>query len=97
MTKVELYLDNVLNQLTSTLPASFTWNTAACADGTHTLRSTAYDGAGNAASSADVSVTVQNTVAKDTIAPTAQITSPAGGTVVGRTQKIYVVASEMSE
>jgi thermitase len=94
VTTVELYLDNALSQVTSQLPASFTWDTLACADGTHTLHATGYDSAGNAGASADVSVTVQNTVATDTIAPTAQITSPAEGTVVGRTQKFYVVASD---
>ena len=75
------------------MPASFAWDTFASANGTHTLHAIGYDGAGNSGLSADVSVNVQN-VAADTIAPTAQITSPAEGTVVGRTQKIYAVASD---
>jgi thermitase len=94
VTKVELYLDGALSNVTSQLPASFTWNTLACADGIHTLHATGYDSAGNAGASVDVSVTVQNTVATDKIAPTAQITSPLTGTIVGKTQKVYPIGSD---
>ena len=93
VTKVELYLDNILSQVTSLLPASFTWNTLASANGTHALHAIGYDRAGNSGLSADVSVTVQNAAA-DTIAPTAQITSPLAGTVVGKTQKVYPIGSD---
>jgi thermitase len=93
VTKVELYLDNALSQVTSLLPASFTWDTLASANGTHTLHAIGYDGAGNSGVSADVSVNVQNTAA-DTIAPIAQITTPIDGTVVGRTQKVYTANAD---
>jgi thermitase len=93
VTKVELYLDGILSNVTSQLPASFTWDTLASANGTHALHAIGYDSAGNSGLSADVSVTVQN-AAPDTIAPTVQITSPLAGTVVGKTQKVYPVASD---
>ncbi|MBA3650142.1 MAG: Ig-like domain-containing protein [Chthoniobacterales bacterium] len=93
VTKVELYLDNALSNVTTLLPASFTWDTIASTNGTHILHATAYDSAGNAGASADVNVNVQN-VAADTIASTAQITSPAAGTVVGKTQKVYPIGSD---
>jgi thermitase len=95
VTRVELYLDNALTNVSSAVPATFDWDTSTTADGVHTLRSIAYDAAGNAGTSADVSVSVQNAPATlDTIDPTAQITSPAGGARVARNQKVYTVTSD---
>jgi Subtilase family/Bacterial Ig domain/Fervidolysin N-terminal prodomain len=96
VTKVELYIDNALSNTISQAPASFAWDTSTAANGTHVLRSLAYDAAGNSAASADINVNVQNNVAvtPDTLPPTAQITSPTDGAVVGRNQKIYTVTTD---
>jgi hypothetical protein len=96
VTKVECYLDNALIGVAAQAPASFAWNTLQTANGTHTLRSLAYDSAGNVGTSQDVSVSVQNSapVVTDTIAPTAQITSPGDGSSVGRSLKIYTATSD---
>jgi subtilisin family serine protease len=96
VTKVELYVDDVLNNTSPQAPASFSWDTTTFSNATHTLRSLAYDAAGNVGTSADVSVNVQNNVAitTDTTPPTAQITSPANGATTGRNLKVYTVTSD---
>jgi YD repeat-containing protein len=72
------------------------WNTTTSTDGTHTLRSLAYDAVGNVGTSTDANVNVQNNVAvtTDTTPPTAQITSPANGATVGRNLKVYTAAND---
>ncbi len=95
VTKVELYLDGVLAATSNSAPASFAWDTTGEANGTHTLRSMAYDAAGNVGNSATVSVNVQNVViVPDATLPTALITSPTAGTVVGRTLKVYTQTTD---
>lgn len=95
VTKVELYLDGALAATASSAPASFAWDTKGVANGTHILRSVAYDAAGNAGNSADVSVNVQNVVlVADSTLPTALITSPTAGTVVSRTLKVYTQTTD---
>ena len=71
-------------------------DTTGLANGLHTLHSLAYDSAGNSGASSDVSVDVENNaaVSTDTIPPTAQITSPTDGVVVGRNQKIYTATTD---
>src|SRR5439155_20520526 len=59
-------------------PYSVTWNTTTAANGTHQLTALARDSSGNTATSASVSVTVNN----DTTPPTATMTAPAGGSTV---------------
>ena len=58
-------------------PFTAAWATGGSSAGTHVLTARATDAAGNQATSAPVSVTVDNT------APTVSISSPAGGTVSG--------------
>jgi hypothetical protein len=95
VTKVELYLDGVLSASGSQAPASFAWDTTGVANGTHTLRSLAYDAAGNAGASADVSVNVQNiALVQDSQLPTALITSPTAGTIVARNLKVYTQTTD---
>jgi thermitase len=95
VTKIEGYVDGQLIGSSATAPASFAWNTAGYANGTHSLQSIAYDAAGNVGKSAVVSVTVQNAaVTTDTTPPTVQITSPVSGSVVSGNQKIYVTATD---
>jgi subtilisin family serine protease len=60
--KVELYVDGTLAGTDTTSPYSFSWNTTTVADGSHSLRTRAYDAAGNAGASATVGVTVSNAV-----------------------------------
>jgi beta-lactamase superfamily II metal-dependent hydrolase len=69
VTKVELYVDGALLATDTTSPYSWSWNTTTATNAPHTLSTTAYDAAGNSASSAVVTVTVNN--AGDTTPPTA--------------------------
>ena len=96
VTKIELYVDNVLADISSQVPLSFAWDTTGLANGLHTLHSLAYDSAGNTGASSDVSLDVENNVAvsTDTIPPTAQIMSPANGSIVGRKLKVSTSTSD---
>ncbi|TLY18754.1 MAG: hypothetical protein E6K68_10855, partial [Nitrospirae bacterium] len=60
------------------------WDTTLVANGNHTLTAVARDGTGNTATSAAVSVTVNNPV-PDTTPPTVAITAPAAGATVAGT------------
>ena len=63
VTRVELYIDGVLNSTDTTAPYSFTWDTSGVAAGTHALQARAYDAAGNIASATiDVNVAATNVV-----------------------------------
>ena len=70
VTRVEFYLDGGLQSSDTSSPYSWSWNTTAAANGTHSLMTKAYDAAGNVGSSTSVSVTVSNGGA-DTTPPTA--------------------------
>ncbi len=50
VTKVEFYLDNVLQGADAAAPYSFKWNTKKTSAGAHTITAKAYDAAGNTAS-----------------------------------------------
>lgn len=69
VTKVEIFLDNVLSATCTSSPCSWSWNTTTSANGSHALTSKAYDAANNVGSSTTVSVTVSNVA--DTTAPSA--------------------------
>lgn len=60
--KVEFYIDGVLKASDTTAPSPFTYSfdTLALANGTHTVMAKAYDKANNIANSASVTVTVSN-------------------------------------
>ena len=60
VTKVEFYLDNVLQTSDTSAPYSWGWNTTTASNGSHALSSKAYDAAGNIGSSSTVNVTVSN-------------------------------------
>ncbi len=81
VTRVDLYNGAKLIASSSTAPYSINWDTKTAADGAVTLTAFAYDKAGNKGSSANVSVTVRNTV--DSTTPTVSILSPTSGTVTG--------------
>jgi thermitase len=96
VTKIELYVDNVLANISSQVPLFYAWDTTGLANGLHTLHSLAYDSAGNTGASSDVSVDVENNpaVSTDTTPPIAQISSPIPGSIVKRSQKIYTATSD---
>ncbi len=54
--KVELYVDGVLTGTSSTAPFTIKWATRKAKAGMHTLKSKAYDGAGNVGVSSDLTV-----------------------------------------
>ena len=60
VSRVELYVDGSLHSTDTSSPYSFSWNTAAVANGSHSLQTRAYDAAGNSGSSGTVGVTVSN-------------------------------------
>ncbi len=94
VSKVEWYLDGALAGSSATASPTFSWDTTASGNGSHSLQGKAYDAAGNSSMSASVTVTVQNAVA-DTTPPTVQVTSPTSGTTVAsKTTKVYVTASD---
>jgi hypothetical protein len=56
VTKVELYVDGILQGVSTTVPFTTKWNTAKAAKGPHTLFCKAYDATGNVGVSQVVSV-----------------------------------------
>jgi hypothetical protein len=64
VTKVEFYLDGVLQSTDTTSPYSWSWNTATASNGSHTLTTKAYDAAANVGTSTGVAVTVSNATAQ---------------------------------
>ena len=71
-------------------PYSVPWNTASASDGSHTLRAVARDAAGNTTTSADVTVTVDNTP------PVVSITAPAADSGVSGAVTVSAGASDGS-
>jgi hypothetical protein len=78
---VKLLVDGASLGTDSSLPYTFSWNTRALSNGgTHTLAVEAYDNLGNVATTAPITVTVDN----DYTAPSVAISSPvSGGAVQG--------------
>ena len=90
VTKVEFYLNGVLQVSDSAAPYNFSWNTAAVANGVYILSAKAYDAAGNVGQSANVSVTVFN----DTTAPVVSISSPVNNSTAAGTVSVSASASD---
>jgi hypothetical protein len=62
--KVEFYIDGALKSTDTSAPYAYNWDTTVYANGTaHSIKAVAYDGAGNAASDDDTSVTVDQEAA----------------------------------
>jgi hypothetical protein len=93
VTKVELWVDGVLNTSTTSPSYGFGWNSASVTNAAHTLTVKAYDAAGNVGQ-ASVGVTVANVIVPDTQPPTVAITSPTNGAHVAPNTKINVSASD---
>lgn len=67
LAKVEFYVDSNLAATVTTVPYTFAWNTTTAAYGNHTLTAKAYDKAtpANVATSAGITVSVNNAIAGD--------------------------------
>ncbi|KKQ72227.1 MAG: fibronectin type III domain-containing protein [Candidatus Peregrinibacteria bacterium GW2011_GWC2_39_14] len=81
VTKVELYIDGVLDLTDTSSPYAFTLNTTSLTDGAHNLQAKAYDAANNVGNSSVVNLTVNNT-SPDVTAPVVVITSPLNAATV---------------
>jgi subtilisin family serine protease len=90
VSSVELLVDGVVSSTDSSAPYSFSWNSSAVPNGTHTLSARARDSQGNVGTSAPITVTVDN----DSTAPSVAITSPASGASVEGTVSIQAEASD---
>ena len=92
VTKVEFYLDSVLQSTSTVAPYSWSWNTTTATNASHNLTSKAYDAAANTGTSAIVTVTVSNVA--DTTPPSTSITAPANGATVSGTTSVTASASD---
>ena len=90
ISKVEFYVNGVLQATDSASPYTFNWNTKSIANGSYTLTVKAYDAAGNIGNSSSVLVSVNN----DKTAPTIFIVSPINKATVTGTQPIIVSAND---
>ena len=90
VSKVEFYVNGTLQSTDVSTPYLYSWNTASLAAGSYTLMAMAYNAAGNAVQSANVSVNV----AKDTTAPKVSVTAPANNATVSGTTTITASASD---
>ncbi len=93
VTKMEILIDGTIVAQGTAATISYSWNTLNYANGSHTIVARAYDAANNVGS-ASISVSVQNSTIADTTAPSVAITSPADGSTVSDTVKIYVSSSD---
>jgi chitinase len=78
VTRVEFYVNGVLQSSDTASPFLFSWNTSTLASGAYTLFARAYDAAGNVGQSGTVSLTV----AHDLTAPKVYLTAPGNGATV---------------
>jgi len=92
--RVEFRVDGAVVATDTSAPYGFTWNSASVANGGHALSSRAYDAAGNARTSANVSVTVSNGGGGDTTPPNTAVTAPAAGARVSGTVTFSASASD---
>lgn len=88
--KVEFYVNNVLQATDTASPYTFSWNTAALANGSYSLSAKAYDAAGNIGQSSSLSVSVSN----DKTAPTVSVTAPANNATVSGTVSVTATAAD---
>ena len=93
VSKVEFYRNGTLLAAGNVAPYSYNWNTTSVANGAYSLTAKAFDASNNVATSATVTVTVNNVTA-DTTAPATSITSPAAGATVSGSVNIAASASD---
>ena len=90
VTKIEFYVNGVLQATDIATPYVFSWNTATLSPGTYTLATKAYDAAGNVGGSENVSVTIVN----DTTPPVVTLAAPLNNATVRGTTTITANASD---
>lgn len=90
VTKIEFYVNGILEATDTSTPYLFSWDTSALAPGTYTLTTKAYDAAGNVGQSQSVTVTVAN----DVQAPTVSLATPANNTTVSGSVSISANATD---
>ncbi len=83
VTGVTFLVDGAAIGTDATSPYAVVWDTTSVANGSYDVAARAADAAGNSATSAAVTVTVDNTPPADTTPPSAVLTAPASGTVSG--------------
>src|SRR5204862_352822 len=89
---VQFFLDGAaLGAGDTSAPYVVSWDTTTTTNGSHTLTARARDAAGNATTSAAVSITVANA---DTTPPTVSITAPANGATVSGPVSVTATASD---
>jgi subtilisin family serine protease len=94
VTRVDLFVKGAKVASDSAAPFAFAWDSTQVGNGMVELVAVAVDAAGNAGTSAPVSVNVANAVAGDTTAPTVTITHPIDGSKVSGRLSIRVSASD---
>jgi hypothetical protein len=92
VSKVDFLVDNALVGTATASPWATSWDTTAVGNGAHAIVARATDGAGNTASSAAISVTVNNG-GVTTPPPTVAVVSPANGASVSGAVSISASAS----
>jgi len=91
VTKIDLLVDGSVAGTMTSAPYALLWDTTRSPNGTHTLQTKAYDGAGNVGLSATVSVGVNNPISSANL--TVAITNPTNGSTVPRNQKVTISAA----
>jgi beta-mannanase len=90
VSKVEFYVNGTLQASDTASPFTFNWSTTSLANGAYTLSAKAYDDAGNAGQSGNLSVTVAN----DTTMPTVSVTAPVSNATLSGTVAVTAAASD---
>jgi hypothetical protein len=88
VSKVEFYVNGVLQAHDTSPPYLYSWNTSLLANGNYTLQAKAYDEAGNVGQSSAVAILVVS----DTTAPTVVLTAPASNSTVSGMVSINAMA-----
>jgi hypothetical protein len=91
--RVEFYIDGARKITDYTSLYSYSWDTTTATNAAHTIYAMAYDAIGNVATSATVTVTVNNVVA-GVGTPTIAITSPINNAIVQGTVSIGGTAND---
>ncbi len=94
VTRIDLLVNGQVVASDSTAPFAFSWDSTKVANGMAELKAVAVDAAGNAGTSAPVSVNIANAVVADTTAPTVTISNPVNGSTVSGKVSIKVSASD---
>ncbi|HZV26513.1 MAG TPA: Ig-like domain-containing protein, partial [Acidothermaceae bacterium] len=81
--RVVFLVDGSAVGVTTSAPFTFSWNSKTVSDGPHTVRSRAYDTAGNSTESASISITTRNTDTTPPSAPSGLIATATSAKSVG--------------